>query len=260
MIGPSAPNGPGATNDAEKRLLKMLERAGFNGAVTQKEIQIGPPYGRTLPDVFFEDPNARILGVCIYLDGMSDRLHGNPSTQAKDKAIREYLRAEGYEVLSIPVGDLDDPSAMKSHLFWLGMRLANAERAKALRDSPEAWFGGDDDGSGAAVAGGAEGDRAGPEDTEFDGWARLDDLLEPEWHQLAFALRGAGIPAPDDFHRDLEAGPMEQRMAVMWWGDSRAPIAIVAHGTATADPRHIAVDPMSDATPVIERLRSLFGA
>jgi hypothetical protein len=40
-------------------------------------------------------------GICIYLDGLSGHLHGNPETAERDREIRSWLRNNGYEVIEV---------------------------------------------------------------------------------------------------------------------------------------------------------------
>ena len=69
-------------------------------------------------------------GLCIYLDGMCEGIHGNSDAQAKDKIIREELWNEGYEIISIITAiELDDKKAMVGYFkriakFLLGRELA----------------------------------------------------------------------------------------------------------------------------------------
>ncbi len=78
-------------------------------------------------------------GVCIYLDGLSGHLHGNPATAQQDQRIRTWLRNNGYDVIEIAVSDLYDEGAMVRHF----RRLAGYLRADKLRDvvqSDPSWF------------------------------------------------------------------------------------------------------------------------
>ena len=126
-------------NQAESRLYEMLKRAGFSELIPQKSIDLGKPLGTTKPDFFFEDPNEDLEGICVYLDGMSKHLHGNPDTAQRDRAIREELRNSDYEVIEIPVGNLDDPQAMAKYFYRIGKILVGKTKAKDIRDNP-AWF------------------------------------------------------------------------------------------------------------------------
>jgi hypothetical protein len=126
-------------NNAEALLQTMLRRAGFPDPIPQHSIDLGRPLGTTIPDFFYHDPDERKEGVCIYLDGMSRPLHGNADRQAKDQAIREELSNEGYEVITIPAGDLEDRDRMAKYFFRLGRLLLDRPRADAIRSSSD-WF------------------------------------------------------------------------------------------------------------------------
>jgi ATP-dependent helicase YprA (DUF1998 family) len=126
-------------NESESLLLRMLERAGFHDPKPQHSIALGKPLGTTTPDFFFEDVSGRTEGVCIYLDGMSESLHGDARTRKKDRAIREELRSVGYEVIEIAYGDLTDREAMRRHMARLGRMLLGKERAAAFRED-DSWF------------------------------------------------------------------------------------------------------------------------
>lgn len=126
-------------NQAESRLYEMLKRAGFPEPTPQKSIDLGKPLGTTKPDFFFEDPNADLEGICIYLDGMSKHLHGNPDTAKRDRILREELRNSDYEVIEIPVGNLDDLQAMAKYFYRIGKVLVGKAKAKEIRDCPT-WF------------------------------------------------------------------------------------------------------------------------
>ena len=78
-------------------------------------------------------------GVCLYLDGLSRDLHGDPERARNDQVIRSWLRNNGYEVIEIAVSDLDDPAAMTRHF----KRLANLLRRDDVRErlrTDEKWF------------------------------------------------------------------------------------------------------------------------
>jgi hypothetical protein len=95
--------------------------------------------GTTTPDFFYEDPSERSEGICIYLDGMSRHLHGDPERQQRDRIIREELRNIGFEVFEIPVGNLDDRLVMATHFFRIARVLLGKTKATEIRDSPN-WF------------------------------------------------------------------------------------------------------------------------
>lgn len=86
-------------------------------------------------------------GVCIYLDGLSRHLHGNPETAERDRNIRAWLRSRGCEVVEIPAHDLDDEEAMVRHF----RRLAGYLGMRELRNrvsGDRSWFrGGEEQGA-----------------------------------------------------------------------------------------------------------------
>ncbi len=126
-------------NDKESILRDMLIRAGFPNPIAQHPIDLGRPLGTTTPDFFYEDPSERSEGICIYLDGMSRHLHGEPERQQRDRLIREELRNIGFEVFEIPVGNLDDRLAMATHFFRIARVLLGKNKAAEIRDNPN-WF------------------------------------------------------------------------------------------------------------------------
>lgn len=123
-------------SEKEQVLRDMLIRAGFTTPVMNKVIDLGRPHPKTYPDFFFDVPDGRKEGVCVYLDGMSDHLHGNPQTAMLDRQIRELLRNENYEVIEIPVGQLDDGGAMARHFYRIAAVLLGKEQATRIRENP----------------------------------------------------------------------------------------------------------------------------
>ena len=93
------------------------------------------PENTTLPDFHFEDPNGIKDGICIYLDGMSEGLHGRPETAQRDRIIREELRSRNYEVIEITRGQLDDREAMVRHFRRLGRILVGRDRTEEAIES-----------------------------------------------------------------------------------------------------------------------------
>lgn len=85
-------------------------------------------------------------GVCIYLDGLSRHIHGNPATAERDRRIRDWLRNHGYDVIEIPANELDDADAMARHFRRLAGYLGMREVRNRLRDD-RSWFDGDPPGS-----------------------------------------------------------------------------------------------------------------
>ena len=126
---------------ASRRQGRPLLRADFPEGRWHHRIDLGRPLGFTSPDVSFEG-EAGEPGTCIYLDGLSGHSHGNPDTAARDRPIREELRARRYEVFEIPAGALYDRDRMASYFFRLARILMGKEEARRLKESP-GWFDGD---------------------------------------------------------------------------------------------------------------------
>ncbi len=125
-------------NEAERRLRRLLLAAGFSEGVRGEQISLGPDLGTTTPDVIFGGENDT-PDVCLYLDGLSERLHGDPRTAEQDREIRYWLRQRGHEVVEIAVTDLDDSRAMTRHFRRLAMYLgADEVRKRVAADSK--WF------------------------------------------------------------------------------------------------------------------------
>ncbi len=127
-------------NEAERRLRHLLLAAGFEEGIRGQQIRLDRAIGTTTPDVIYRGPHhAEGEGVCIYLDGLSGHLHGNPATAEQDQRIRTWLRNNGYEVIEIAASDLHDEAAMARHF----RKLAGYLGANDLRDSLRAdtsWF------------------------------------------------------------------------------------------------------------------------
>jgi len=132
------PEGKVPVNQAEETLKGMLKRAGFPAGEWHHEIALGKPLGNTYPDVFFPDDEGE-PGVCLYLDGLSQHIHGNKETAKKDRAIRDQLRSLEYEVFEIAATELTDRDAMARHFFRLARVLMGKEKARDVRNDPS-WF------------------------------------------------------------------------------------------------------------------------
>jgi hypothetical protein len=127
------------TNDWEVRFRMRIRRAGFPEPTWNHQIQLGHPLGSTTPDCLFPGDDDDDPGVAVYVDGLSGRIHGNPETRARDRQIREELRARRYEVFEIAATDLEDRGAMARHFYRLGRILVGKDEAKTIRDRTE-WF------------------------------------------------------------------------------------------------------------------------
>ena len=126
-------------NEKERRLRHLLLAAGFEEGTRNQQIRLDRAIGTTTPDVIYRANHGDNEGVCIYLDGLSGHLHGNPATAEQDQRIRTWLRNNEYEVIEIAVSDLDDAGAMTRHF----RKLAGYLRADELRDTlrtDTSWF------------------------------------------------------------------------------------------------------------------------
>jgi hypothetical protein len=128
-------------NPKETALRAMLQRAGFPEPKWSEEILLGLPLGSTWPDCFFSGDDPDYPGACVYLDGLSEHIHGNPTTRERDRRIREELRAKSYDVFEIAASDLDDRAAMARHFYRLARALIGQDRAKEIRERTT-WFAG----------------------------------------------------------------------------------------------------------------------
>ncbi|OGF59584.1 MAG: hypothetical protein A2Y62_08805 [Candidatus Fischerbacteria bacterium RBG_13_37_8] len=137
---PAVTDTQGPVNLNEQNLKAMLERAGFTAFRMQYPIELGRPLGTTYPDFYFDDPHDIKEGICIYLDGMSRHIHGNPATAHKDRQIREELRSRNYEVIEITLAQLTDIKSMKRHFFRLGRLLCGKEKADEIA-ADTGWYG-----------------------------------------------------------------------------------------------------------------------
>lgn len=141
-VQPSQAPGEGSypVNEAERRLRHLLLAAGFEEGIRGEQLQLDRAIGTTTPDVIYRGPHHDPdEGVCIYLDGMSGHLHGDPATAEKDAQIRSWLRNNGYDVIEIAVSDLSDEGAMTRHFRKLAGYI-NAIDLKVRLRSNTSWF------------------------------------------------------------------------------------------------------------------------
>jgi len=134
-------------NNAETKLKHLLASAGFSSGHFQEHIRFKKPIeldhriGSTTPDVFFkgDEDDEDDKGICIYLDGMSTAIHGDPGIESQDREIRSWLRNNGYQVIEITFVELDDKHAMTRHFRKLAKYLSGRDLADRLSDNLS-WF------------------------------------------------------------------------------------------------------------------------
>ncbi|MBW2065740.1 MAG: DUF1998 domain-containing protein [Deltaproteobacteria bacterium] len=139
---PSKEPGEGAypVNEAERKLRHLLLSAGFEEGIRGKQIRLDRAIGTTMPDVIYRaDYHEENEGICIYLDGLSGHLHGNPQTAEQDRRIRTWLGNNEYDVIEIAVSDLDDEEAMTRHFRKLASYLRKDQLRKSLAKDTS-WF------------------------------------------------------------------------------------------------------------------------
>lgn len=137
------------TSQVEDRLEELLNRAGLEGFVGQHEIEIGPPYGRAIPDFAYVDDE-----VAVYLDGLSRGIHGNEARQRADAIIRDQLEEKGWSVVAIAASHLDDPVVLAADFRRVARALGRRDLADAVA-SDTSWYEGNetgDSGAGPAVS------------------------------------------------------------------------------------------------------------
>ena len=127
-------------NVAEQKLRQMLLTAGLPEGSWQEQHLLPKPLGSTTPDVTFRDPDEEERKICVYLDGLSKHIHGNPETADRDCQIRAELRAEGHDVIAITAVDLDDEKAMTRHLKRLARALIGRDAASRVQTEASTWF------------------------------------------------------------------------------------------------------------------------
>ena len=125
-------------NAPEQQLVAILKAAGLSDFETETPIKLSGGF-ETRPDVYFHEPNDQFEGVCVYLDGMSQHLHGNAQTAVKDHQIREELRNTDYEVIEIQYQELFDKTLMRDHIRRIARAVVGKKKAKQIIATDE-WF------------------------------------------------------------------------------------------------------------------------
>lgn len=127
-----------AQTHIEARMKRYLSAAGLPDPICQHPIDLGMGYGRTVVDLFYAGEEDE-PGLCLYTDGMGERIHGNADQAAKDAAIRARLESRGYEVVVIRSFELDDREAVVSAIARIGKYLMGREKQREIKQST-AWF------------------------------------------------------------------------------------------------------------------------
>lgn len=125
-------------NSAEQQLVAMLKAAGLGSFETERPIELSGGIV-TRPDVYFHAPNDHFEGVCVYLDGMSEHLHGNAQTAMQDRQIRDELLNTDYEVVAIQYQELYDKTVMRTHMRRIAKAVVGKAKAKEV-EATDDWF------------------------------------------------------------------------------------------------------------------------
>jgi len=255
--------GPVATtNKAEDRLRELLTRAGLDGFVGQHEIEIGPPYERTVPDFAYVDAE-----VAVYLDGLSKGLHGSAERQRADAIIRDQLEDLGWKVVVIAASHLDDPVLLTSGFKRVARALKDKEAAAAL-SADGTWFHGEPSSEPGPIRDGAvavvPASEAQPyvrhvplysiraaagrflenAAAEEDGWVEAPGQLR----EGMFAVRIAG--------RSMEPAIPDGALAVFRADPSGAALAGSREGKIVLAQLHEATDPEGGGSLTVKRYHS----
>lgn len=129
-----------STNPGEQRLSELLTRAGLQPDHVQHTIGLPDISSHTVPDVYFECETEAFDGVCVYLDGLSKGLHGDPGTAARDQLLRVTLEAGGYKVIVIPASELADQNAMVNHFVAIARAIKGKAHASEVQASADHWW------------------------------------------------------------------------------------------------------------------------
>jgi len=104
-------------SDAEDKFIDILKRKSFPLPEGQYRVDFSGG-GYTVAD--FAYPEKKVL---IYIDGMSEKIHGKPDQIHKDSIIRAKLRMMGFQVMEITAVSLNDNVIIHSFFEELGMYL-----------------------------------------------------------------------------------------------------------------------------------------
>ena len=127
-------------NEAERKLSHMLKAAEFPDGHWQEQHPLPRPLNSTTPDVTFDDPDDDERKVFVYLDGLSQHIHGNPETRDRDMQIRGQLRSEGHDVIEITAAELDDEQAMTRYFKRLARLLIGRDAVDRVSGEASQWF------------------------------------------------------------------------------------------------------------------------
>ena len=242
-------------NNPEQSLGAMLEAAGLGSFETEHPILLSGGI-ETRPDIYFHEPDNDVYeGVCIYLDGMSGHLHGNPETRVRDQQIRDELRNKEYKVVELQYQELFDLEVMRDVMAQIGRALVGRSKARELKEDTR-WF--------------CPANPPPPEpqtQSDDDAWNEIIQLSDPLWSNFVQRMRERDFPPPDDVEAELvdAAGNVTgETAAFLWRRDNQPAIVVVAEPpSAIADKpsgldglQAIFVDPRSAQNQALDAIEA----
>ncbi|MGI5818748.1 MAG: DEAD/DEAH box helicase [Armatimonadota bacterium] len=106
---------------AEEKFAAILGERRFPQPDTQHRVTLGDGT-TTVADFAYPDDD-----VLIYIDGMSEEIHGSAEQRRKDSILRAKLRNAGYKVVEITAASLDDKTAVNQKLDEIAVYLDRDE-------------------------------------------------------------------------------------------------------------------------------------
>ena len=185
------------SNPPERQLAALLNAAGLSQFETDRPIPLSGGV-TTRPDAYFHEPNDQYQGVCVYLDGMSQHLHGNPQTAANDREIRDELRNTDYEVVEIQYQELFDRILMREYIRRIARAVVGRAKANELAGD-DAWF------DAATTPAGAETARPAADILPFPVIAPADEGFKPYDNCVPLSTLKAAAGAWSEEQAGLEA-------------------------------------------------------
>ncbi len=102
---------------AEDDFLKILAQNKFPEPVAQYKVELGNGQS-TIAD--FAYPDKKLL---IYIDGLSNKIHGNSIQSEKDKILREKAKIKGFDVISISATALRDEELRLEYIEIISTKI-----------------------------------------------------------------------------------------------------------------------------------------